>query len=173
MDYNQLADLLYPNLEHDCQYYLDLYPERNLPKGAEVLRMAPSPTGFIHLGNLYGALADERIAHQSGGTNLLRKEDTELKRNVEGADEAVINRFDYFQIYFDEGAEHTPEGNYGPYYQRQRADIYQTFAKKLISEGKAYPCFCSEEKLNEIRQQQEATGEATGNYGKCAVCRDQ
>ncbi len=172
MDYNQLADLLYPNLEHDCQYYLDLYSQRDLPKGAEVLRMAPSPTGFIHLGNLYGALADERIAHQSGGIFYLRIEDTDLKRKVDGAVEAVINCFDYFQIYFDEGAEHTPEGNYGPYYQRQRAEIYQTFAKKLIAEGKAYPCFCTEEELNEIRQKQEADGEATGYYGKWAVCRD-
>ncbi len=172
MDYKQLADLVYPNLQHDTDYYMNLYPARDLPKGAEVLRMAPSPTGFIHLGNLYGALADERIAHQSGGKFFLRIEDTDLKRKVDGAVEAVINCFDYFQIYFDEGAEHNPEGNYGPYYQRQRAEIYQTFAKKLISEGKAYPCFCTEEELNEIREQQTALNEGTGYYGKWAKYRD-
>ncbi len=172
MDYQKLADLLYPSLQHDTEYYMNLYPARELPKGAEVLRMAPSPTGFIHLGNLYGALADERIAHQSGGKFFLRIEDTDLKRKVDGAVEAVINCFDYFQIYFDEGAEHTPEGNYGPYYQRQRADIYQTFAKKLIAEGKAYPCFCTEEELNEIREQQTALNEGTGYYGKWAKYRD-
>jgi glutamyl-tRNA synthetase len=172
MDYKKLADLLYPNLQHDCQYYEELYPARDLPKGAEVLRMAPSPTGFVHLGNLYGAFADERIAHQSGGVFFLRIEDTDLKRKVEGAVEAVINCFNYFGLHFDEGAQQPVEGNYGPYYQRQREEIYQTFAKKLISEGKAYPCFCSQEELNEIRRQQEENKEATGYYGKWAHCRN-
>ncbi len=172
MDYKELAELLFPNLQHDYQYYLDKYPERDLPKGAEVLRMAPSPTGFIHLGNLYGTLADERIAHQSGGILYLRIEDTDLKRKVEGAVETVISCFDYFQIHFDEGAEHDPEGNYGPYYQRQRADVYHAFAKKLVSEGKAYPCFCSEDDLANLREQQTAQGEGTGYYGKWAKCRN-
>ncbi|MDO4377899.1 MAG: glutamate--tRNA ligase [Erysipelotrichia bacterium] len=172
MDYQQLANLLFPDLEHDWQYYMDKYPQRNLPKGAEVLRMAPSPTGFIHLGNLYGALADERVAHQSNGVFYLRIEDTDLKRKVEGAVETVISCFDYFQIYFDEGANHQPEGNYGPYYQRQRAEIYHAFAKKLVAEGKAYPCFCSEEDLNKLRQQQSDLNEATGYYGKWAKCRN-
>ncbi|MBO4538357.1 MAG: glutamate--tRNA ligase [Erysipelotrichaceae bacterium] len=171
MDYQKLADLLYPDLQHDCQYYEDLYPARDLPEGAEVLRMAPSPTGFVHLGNLYGAFADERIAHQSGGVFYLRIEDTDLKRKVDGAVEAIIECFRYFGLHFDEGAQQPVEGNYGPYYQRQREEIYKTFAKKLIAEGKAYPCFCSQEELNEIRRQQEENKEATGYYGKWAHCR--
>lgn len=172
MDYQKLADLLYPNLEHDTQYYEDMFPERDLPKGAEVLRTAPSPTGFIHLGNLYGALADERVAHQSNGVFYLRIEDTDLKRKVDGAVETIISVFDYFKIRFDEGAEVEPMGKYGPYYQRQRAEIYQTFAKKLISEGKAYPCFCTEEELNEIREKQTALNVGTGYYGEWAVWRN-
>ena len=173
MDYQKLADILFPKLKHDCQYYFDKYPKRDLPKGAEVLRIAPSPTGFIHLGNLYGALADERIAHQSGGVFYLRIEDTDSKRKVPGAVEAIISSFDYFQIYFDEGAHHQPhEGNYGPYYQKQRKEIYQTFAKRLVSEGKAYPCFCSGKQLTEIRKQQKEINEATGYYGKWASCRN-
>ena len=172
MDYQKLADLIYPDLQHDCQYYEELYPARDLPKGAEVLRTAPSPTGFIHLGNLYGALADERIAHQSGGVFFLRIEDTDLKRKVEGAVETIISVFDYFDIRFDEGAEVKPEGKYGPYYQRQRADVYHTFAKKLIAEGKAYPCFCTEEELNEIRKKQTEENCGTGYYGKWAKWRD-
>ena len=172
MDYQKLADLIYPNLEHDTQYYEDMFPERDLPKGAEVLRTAPSPTGFIHLGNLYGALADERIAHQSNGVFYLRIEDTDLKRKVEGAVETIISVFDYFKIRFDEGAEVEPMGKYGPYYQRQRAEIYQTYAKKLISEGKAYPCFCTEEELNEIREKQTAMNVGTGYYGEWAIWRN-
>ena len=172
MDYQKLADLIYPNLEHDTQYYEDMFPERDLPKGAEVLRTAPSPTGFIHLGNLYGALADERVAHQSNGVFYLRIEDTDLKRKVEGAVETIISVFDYFKIRFDEGAEVEPMGKYGPYYQRQRAEIYQTFAKKLISEGKAYPCFCTEEELNEIREKQTAMNVGTGYYGEWAIWRN-
>lgn len=172
MDYQKLADMLFPKIKHDCQYYFDKYPKRDLPEGAEVLRIAPSPTGFIHLGNLYGALADERIAHQSGGVFYLRIEDTDTKRKVPGAVEAIISSFDYFQIYFDEGAHHQPdEGNYGPYYQKQRKEIYQTFAKRLVAEGKAYPCFCSGKQLNEIRKQQKDLNEATGYYGKWASCR--
>lgn len=172
MDYKKLADLLYPNLKHDVEYYLNLYKPRDLDPKAEVLRMAPSPTGFIHLGNLYGALADERIAHQSNGVFYLRIEDTDLKRKVDGAVETIIDCFDYFKIHFDEGAEHNPEGKYGPYYQRQRAEIYQTFAKKLISEGKAYPCFCSEDEIDAIRTKQTELKVNPGYYGEYAKCRN-
>ncbi|MBR6957792.1 MAG: glutamate--tRNA ligase [Erysipelotrichaceae bacterium] len=172
MDYKKLADLVYPNIIHDTQYYEEMYPSRNLPKGAEVLRIAPSPTGFIHLGNLYGALADERVAHQSGGVYFLRIEDTDEKRKVEGAVETIISVFDYFKIRFDEGAEVEPQGKYGPYYQRQRAEIYQTFAKKLVAEGKAYPCFCTEEDLNAIREKQTEMNVGTGYYGEWAVWRN-
>ncbi len=172
MDYQKLADLVYPDLKHDTQYYEELYPARDLPEGAEVLRTAPSPTGFIHLGNLYGALADERVAHQSGGVFFLRIEDTDLKRKVDGAVETIISVFDYFKIRFDEGAEVEPMGKYGPYYQRQRAEIYQTYAKKLISEGKAYPCFCTEEELNAIREKQTELNVGTGYYGEWAIWRN-
>ena len=170
MDYNKLAELLFPHIDKTQEYYEELFPVRDLPKGAEVLRMAPSPTGFIHLGNLYGALADERVAHQSNGVFYLRIEDTDLKRKVEGAVETILSTFKYFNINYDEGAE--LGGNYGPYYQRQRAEIYQAFAKKLVSEGKAYPCFCTEEELNEIRDKQTRLNEGTGYYGKWAVWRD-
>ena len=170
MDYAKLADLLFPNIDKTPEYYEQLFPKRDLPEKAEVLRMAPSPTGFIHLGNLYGALADERVAHQSNGVFFLRIEDTDLKRKVEGAVETILSTFKYFNINYDEGAE--IGGNYGPYYQRQRAEIYQTFAKKLVSEGKAYPCFCTEEELNEIREKQNRLNEGTGYYGKWAVWRD-
>ena len=170
MDYAKLADLLFPNIDKTPEYYEQLFPKRDLPEKAEVLRMAPSPTGFIHLGNLYGALADERVAHQSNGVFFLRIEDTDLKRKVEGAVETILSTFKYFNINYDEGAE--IGGNYGPYYQRQRAEIYQCFAKKLVSEGKAYPCFCTEEELNAIREQQTRLNEGTGYYGKWAVWRD-
>ena len=170
MDHMKLAELLFPHIDKTPEYYEQLFPKRDLPKGAEVLRIAPSPTGFVHLGNLYGALADERVAHQSGGVFYLRIEDTDLKRKVDGAVEAVLSTFKYFDINFDEGAE--KGGNYGPYYQRQRAEIYQCFAKKLVQEGKAYPCFCTEEELNEIREKQTALNEGTGYYGKWAIWRD-
>lgn len=170
--FSRLAQLVYPDVPHDTAYYEALYPQRKLPPGAEVLRTAPSPTGFIHLGNLYGALADERVAHQSGGVFFLRIEDTDEKRKVAGAVDTILSTFDYFQLRFDEGAECHPEGAYGPYYQRQRADIYHAYAKQLIAMGGAYPCFCTEEELNEIRRQQEASGEGTGYYGKWAVWRD-
>lgn len=172
MDYQKLADLLYPDLKHDTQYYEEMYPERDLPAKAEVLRTAPSPTGFIHLGNLYGALADERVAHQSNGVFFLRIEDTDNKRKVDGAVEAIIGAMDYFGIRFDEGAEVLPQGKYGPYYQRQRAEIYQTYAKKLVAEGKAYPCFCSEEELDQIREKQNELNVGTGYYGEWAIWRD-
>ena len=172
MDYQKLADLLYPDLKHDTQYYEEMYPERDLPAKAEVLRTAPSPTGFSHLGNLYGALADERVAHQSNGVFFLRIEDTDNKRKVDGAVEAIIGAMDYFGIRFDEGAEVLPQGKYGPYYQRQRAEIYQTYAKKLVAEGKAYPCFCSEEELDQIREKQNELNVGTGYYGEWAIWRD-
>ena len=174
MDHEKLAELCFPNITKNPEDYEAEYPARNLKEGAQVLRMAPSPTGFIHLGNLYGTLADERVAHQSGGVLYLRIEDTDDKRKVEGAVETLIQTFRYFEIPFDEGAEVEPNnGNaYGPYYQRQRAEIYQTFAKDLIRKGYAYPCFCTEEELSEIREKQSEAGEGTGYYGKWAVWRD-
>lgn len=174
MDLKKLAKTLIPDENLlPLEEYEKMYPPRNLPKGAEVTRLAPSPTGFIHLGNLYSALADERIAHTTGGVFYLRIEDTDEKRKVEGAVESVIRSLKYFNINFDEGAEiDSPLNSYGPYYQRQRASIYRAFAKDLIERGLAYPCFCTEEELNAVREEQTANKEITGYYGKYAKCRN-
>jgi len=173
MDYNKLADMLFPEVTNTPEFYEHKFPERKLPNHAEVTRMAPSPTGFIHLGNLYSALADERIAHKNGGIFYLRIEDTDEKRKVDGAVELIIDTLRYFGIEFDEGAgfeQH--ENDYGPYFQQQRVDIYHAYAKSLVQQGLAYPCFCSEEALDNVRKQQEDKKELTGYYGKYAVCRN-
>lgn len=175
MDYNKLAELLFPDVVNGPDYYEKKFPERDLPKGAEVTRMAPSPTGFIHLGNLYSALADERIAHRNGGVFYLRIEDTDEKRKVDGAVETIINVLRYFDIEFDEGAGFTDadlQNAYGPYFQRQRVEIYHAYAKDLVKRGLAYPCFCTEEELEEVRKEQEEDKVMTGYYGKYAVCRN-
>ncbi|MGN1188257.1 MAG: glutamate--tRNA ligase [Lachnospiraceae bacterium] len=174
MDYNRLADLCLPNIDKTPDYWEAKFAPRQLPKGAQVTRLAPSPTGFIHLGNLYGALADERIAHQSKGTFYLRIEDTDAKREVEGAVDIIINVLRYFDIEFDEGAGiDNPEINkYGPYFQRQRAEIYQTYVKDLIRRGLAYPCFCTEEELNAIKEEQMKHDILTGYHTKWAKCRN-
>jgi glutamyl-tRNA synthetase len=135
--------------------------------------MAPSPTGFVHLGNLVQGLTSERMAHQSGGVLFLRVEDTDAKREVPGAVEVLIDTLKHYGIQFDEGATHDGDaGLYGPYRQRQRAGIYHVYAKKLVSEGQAYPCFCTEEQLAAMRETQEANKETTGYYGKYAMWRD-
>ena len=175
MDYNKLADLLFPDVVNTPEFYEEKFPYRKLPTKAEVTRMAPSPTGFIHLGNLYSALADERIAHRNGGVFYLRIEDTDEKRKVDGAVELIIDTLKYFDIEFDEGAgfEENPEKNaYGPYFQRQRVDIYHAYAKSLVQRGLAYPCFCTEEELDAVRAKQEEEKVLTGYYGEYAVCRD-
>ena len=173
MDNKKLAELLFPNIDKTPEYYEEMYPKRNLPEGAKVTRLGPSPTGFIHLGNLYGAFVDERLAHQSEGVFFLRIEDTDDKREVEGAVEIIINSLRFFGINFDEGA--TMEGDkgaYGDYTQSHRGPIYQCFAKKLVEEGKAYPCFLTEEEIAEIREQQQAIKANPGIYGKWAKSRD-
>lgn len=174
MDLIKLAKALIPddNLK-EPEEYEKLYPARNVAKGAEVTRLAPSPTGFIHLGNLYSALADERAAHTTGGVFYLRIEDTDLKRKVDGAVESVIRSLKYFGIKFDEGAEiDSPLNVYGPYYQRRRAEIYRAYAKRLIEQGLAYPCFCTAEELDAVRAHQTENKETTGYYGKYAKCRN-
>ncbi len=174
MDLKKLALSLIPDSDLlNPEEYEDVFPPRVLEKGAEVTRLAPSPTGFIHLGNLYSALADERCAHTTGGVFYLRIEDTDEKRKVEGAVESVIRSLNYFGIKFDEGAEiESPLNKYGPYYQRQRAKIYRAFVKKLIEEGLAYPCFCSAEELDEVRAKQTENKQTTGYYGAYAKCRN-
>ena len=174
MDYKKLAELLFPNITNSVSYYEDtVFPKRDLPEGAMVTRLAPSPTGFIHLGNLYGAFVDERLAHQNNGVFMLRIEDTDEKRKVEGAIETIISSLEYFDLKFDEGVTVNGEiGNYGPYYQSNRGEIYQTVAKYLVEQGRAYPCFCTEEELAEVRKQQEAEKVTPGYYGKWAKDRD-
>ena len=171
MDLNKLADALIPDKDlKPLEEYEKMYPPRELAKGAEVTRIAPSPTGFMHFGNLYVALANERLAHQSGGVFYLRIEDTDQKRKVEGAVEVVHKSLKYFGVNFDEGAD--KGGNYGPYYQRQRAKIYHAFAKDLIRRGLAYPCFCTEEDLEKTREYQTENKLLPGYYGKFAKCRN-
>ncbi len=172
MNYKALAERLLPGEYPALETYELKYPPRNLPEKAVVTRLAPSPTGFIHLGNLFAAIANERIAHRSGGVLYLRIEDTDLKRKVDGAVEAVIKALHYFDIEFDEGAEIGGPETYAPWYQRQRAEIYRAFAKHLIEEGRAYPCFCTEEELSVLREEQTAKKEITGYYGKYARCRN-
>ena len=172
MNYEKLAELLFPHITKTPDDYEALYPARNLPEGAKVTRLGPSPTGFIHLGNLYGAFVDERLAHQSGGRFFLRIEDTDDKRYVEGAVEVIIHSLRFFGIHFDEGATMEGDvGEYGDYTQSHRGEIYQCFAKKLISEGHAYPCFLTEEEIAEIHAKQEAEKANPGIYGKWAVSR--
>ena len=173
MDYNKLAELLFPHIDKTPEYYEEHFPKRVLPEGAKVTRLGPSPTGFIHLGNLYGAFADERLAHQSNGVFYLRIEDTDDKRYVEGAVETIIKSLDFFGINFDEGALLDGEtGSYGPYYQSRRGEIYQCFAKEMVKKGQAYPCFLTEDEINEIRACQDANKLNPGIYGQFAKCRD-
>ena len=170
MDLIKLADALIPDEDvKPLDYYEEKYPLRNLPEGAQVTRLAPSPTGFMHIGNLYVALANERIAHQSGGVFYLRIEDTDEKRKVEGAVEVIHKSLKYFGVNVDEGADLC--GEYGPYYQRQRAEIYHAYAKELIRKGLAYPCFCTEEDLEKTREYQTENKLLPGYYGEFAKCR--
>lgn len=173
MDYNLLANLLFPDVTDKPEDIETRFPERELPEGACVTRIGPSPTGFVHLGNLYNALIGERLAHQSGGVFYLRIEDTDSKREVEGAVETVISAMNYFGVHFDEGAVAGGDnGCYGPYRQRQREAIYHVFAKHLVQRGLAYPCFLTAEQIEAIREKQTANKENPGIYGEYAVCRD-
>ncbi len=169
----ELATLLFPNVTETPESLEARYPLRRLPEGAVVTRMAPSPTGFVHLGNLVQGLVAERMAHQSEGVLFLRVEDTDAKREVPGAVEVLIDSLKHYSICFDEGA--TKEGDnglYGPYRQRQRADLYHVYAKKLVEQGMAYPCFCTEEELTAMRADQEAKKVNFGYYGSYAIWRD-
>ena len=173
MNYQALAELLFPDVTETPEQLEARFPQRDLPEGAVVSRMAPSPTGFVHLGNLVQGTISERMTHQSGGVLYLRVEDTDAKREIPGALEVLINTLKFYNINFDEGATvDGDDGAYGPYRQRQRAEIYHVYAKKLVSEGKAYPCFCTEDELSALREKQEANKETTGYYGKYAVWRD-
>ena len=173
MDYKDLANMIFPDAK-DISYYEEKYPRRNLKEGAIVTRIAPSPTGFVHVGGLYQGLIAKKLAEQTEGVFFLRIEDTDQKREVENAVKGIIDAFEEFEIQPDEGmvSETEEKGNYGPYKQSQRKDIYQAYAKYLIEQGKAYPCFCTPEDVEEIRKKQEDAKIRPGYYGVWAKCRN-
>ncbi|MGL4991843.1 MAG: glutamate--tRNA ligase [Sarcina sp.] len=174
MSYEKLANIIFPDVDKTPEYYFEKYGKRELEEGAKVLRYAPSPTGFQHIGGVYSALINERLAHQSGGIFYLRIEDTDQKREVKGAIDDTINTVNYFGMNFDEGitGEDTENGPYAPYKQSQRGEIYNAFVKDLIKQGKAYPCFMTAEELTELREKQMAEKITPGCYGEYAKYRD-
>ena len=173
MNYKELADLIFPNAK-EISYYESKYPRRNLPEGAEVLRVAPSPTGNVHIGTIYQALIATKLTKQTDGVFFLRIEDTDQKREIEGGITQIINSLKEFDLEPDEGMinETESKGEYGPYRQSLRKDIYQAYAKYMIELGKAYPCFATPEELEEIRAKQEAAKVRTGYYGVWAKYRN-
>lgn len=173
-DNERLAGLLFGTIDKTEEYFEKRYPDRGLKEGARVTRFAPSPTGYLHVGGLFGALTDIMTAKASSGISILRIEDTDKKREVGDGVSAILEGFESFGLEFDEGVTADAEkGDYGPYTQSKRVELYQTVAKRLVAEGKAYPCFCTAEELNEIRAEQEKSDAAfPGYYGKWARCRD-
>ena len=173
MNYKDLANLIFPDVK-DISYYEEKYPKRNLKEGAIVTRFAPSPTGFVHIGGLYQALIARKVATQTEGVFFLRIEDTDQKREVENGITDIVNSLKDFGIEPDEGMinETEEKGNYGPYKQSLRGDIYKAYAKYMIEIGKAYPCFCTPEEVEEIRKKQEAAKVRPGYYGVWAKCRN-
>ncbi len=173
MNLHDLAELMFPGVSETVEDIEKKYPERNLSEGVEVTRFAPSPTGFVHMGSLLSAFEDYKIAKDSGGVFYLRIEDTDQKRSVENGISGIINDLADFEIYPDEGmiSETESKGNYGPYIQSERKHIYEVYAKSLVERGYAYPCFCTEEELNETREIQELNKERIGYYGSYAKCR--
>ena len=173
MDYKDLANLIFPDAK-EISYYEEKYPERDLKEGAVVSRFAPSPTGFVHIGGLYQALVAKEMTKKTDGVFFLRVEDTDQKREVENGVTGIVNSLKDFDILPDEGmiTETEEKGNYGPYKQSLRKDIYQAYAKYLLEQGKAYPCFCSAEEVEEIRKKQEAAKIRPGYYGVWAKCRN-
>ena len=173
MDYKDLANLIFPDAK-EISYYEEKYPERNLKERAVVSRFAPSPTGFVHIGGLYQALVAKEMTKKTDGVFFLRVEDTDQKREVENGVTGIVNSLKDFDILPDEGmiTETEEKGNYGPYRQSLRKDIYQAYAKYLLEQGKAYPCFCSAEEVEEIRKKQESAKIRPGYYGVWAKCRN-
>ena len=175
MDNMKLASLLFPDVTLTPEDLEIKYPPRALPEGARVTRFAPSPTGYLHIGGLFGALIDVMVAKASKGVSFLRIEDTDKKREIDDGVSAIIKGFDAFDLKFTEGVTGfgTEKGAYGPYTQSQRVPIYHIVAKRLVEEGKAYPCFCSAEELTALRERQETDGALIrGYFGKYAKCRD-
>ena len=174
MTNKDLADLIFPHITKTIADYEKMYPERNLPEGAMVTRFAPSPTGFVHMGSLLASFISRKAAKDTNGVFYLRIEDTDQKREVENGIEGIVEDLNNFQINIDEGALSRIKsiGNYGPYIQSERKEIYQAFIKHLLEIGLAYPCFCTAEQLDETREMQEATKARIGYYGRYAVCRN-
>lgn len=174
MTYKDLADLIFPNINKTIEDYEKMYPERDLPDGAMVTRFAPSPTGFVHMGSLLASFISRKAAKDTNGVFYLRIEDTDQKREVENGIEGIVEDLNNFKIDIDEGAlsRDRSVGNYGPYIQSERKEIYQAFIKYLLEKGMAYPCFCTPEMLDETREMQEATKSRIGYYGRYAVCRN-
>ena len=172
MESKELANLIFPDAK-PISYYEEKYPERKLEEGAIVTRFAPSPTGVMHIGGLYQGLIAKKLAEQTQGVFFLRIEDTDQKREVENGIKGIVESLKDFDIEPDEGmtSETEEKGEYGPYKQSLRKEIYQAYAKYLIEQGKAYPCFCSQEELNQIREKQEAAKIRPGYYGIWAKCR--
>jgi len=172
MTNKDLADLIFPNLEYDVEYYEALYPERNLKEGEKVTRFAPSPTGYLHIGGFFQALIDYVLAKNSNGIFYLRNEDTDKAREVDTAVELIMKTLNQYGLVPDEYEyEGKIVGEYGPYIQSERKEIYHAYIKRLIEIGRAYPCFCTREELNEMRQKQEERKKRTGYYGSYAKCR--
>ena len=170
MDYKKLADLLYPDVTTTIEDLEKKYPERKLSDGAEVTRFAPSPTGRVHMGNLYASLIPEVFAYQTNGVFILRIEDTDAKRAIDNGTQLILDDLKSYNYVINE--DPIQGGNYGPYIQTERANIYHTVAKYLVSIGRAYPCFCSEEDLDNMRKSQEEKKDRIGYYGKYAKCRN-
>jgi len=164
----QLSNLLFPTITKTPEDYLKLYPARKMP----ALRLAPSPTGFLHIGGLGMALSCRMLANQMGGIVYLRIEDTDQKREIEGATQKLVNALGKFGIKFDEGFDgEKHNGKYAPYRQSERIEIYHAFAKRLVESGRAYPCFCTSEQLDKIRETQTAKKENPGYHGKYINCK--
>ena len=169
--YVDLANYIFPEINETIADLEAKYPARKLPEGAEVTRFAPSPTGFLHLGSLFTSLVAHKVAKDTGGVFYLRLEDTDTKREVEGSGDELVRQLAYFGIDPKEGYLGHDVGEYGPYKQSERAYIYKVCIKELMKKGRAYPCFCSAEQLEETRQIQEAMKEIPGYYGDYAICR--
>ena len=170
----EIIDLLFPNPLPTVAEIEAKYPPRKLPEGAVVSRLAPSPTGYLHIGNFYQGFLAERLAHQTKGVFFIRVEDTDQKRRVDGAVQVVLRALSHYQVLPDEGPQldGSEKGNYGPYTQSFRKKIYQAYAKEILKRGLAYPCFCTAEELDLMRKVQEKQGLRTGYYGKYAKCRN-
>lgn len=172
MTNKDLANVIFPDIDKSIEYYENMYPKRNLNEGCAVTRFAPSPTGFMHIGNFQSAVIDYVLARNTNGIFYLRNEDTDSKREIEGAMNVIFDTLKNYDMVPDEYEFNGKVvGNYGPYIQSERKEIYHTFIKHLIEIGRAYPCFCTKEELDEMRKVQESSKRRIGYYGRYAVCR--